>query len=141
MHVMSCQVQEFEKSQVVREQQRMMEQAEAAAKLRLAGNAGLRLSPAAMEARETALREMMALETRAMELEAIEKMQRSELLDAQSELERTMSAAESAREAMQAAAAARHRQQKEAHRVKNVTIAAVAKANAEQEITQRALEK
>ena len=135
------QMQDFEKSQVIREQQHLMEQAEAAAVARLTSDAPRRLSPAAMQARETALREMMALEKRSMELEAIEAKQRKELSDAQSELERTKGAAESAREVMRTAEAARDRQREEAQRVKGETNAAVARAEAERDTTQRALAK
>lgn len=134
-------MQQFEKSQMIREQQHLMEQAESAAQARLTGDAPRRLSPAAMEARATALREMMALEKRSMELEAIEAKQRKDLSDAQSELERTKGAAESARGVMRAAEAARDKQREQAQRVKDETNAAVARADAERDTTQRALAK
>jgi hypothetical protein len=132
------QVQEFETAEKVQMQLRLLEQdeAETAASLNLVKPR--RLSAAAMEVREKALREMVELEQRSRELGAIEARQISELEAAQQELQRTKQTAETAREVMRKAMEERNRQQVAQQKVRDAALQAEYRIQAERDSTLRA---
>ena len=130
-------IQEYESAQKVKEQTRLLEEAMADADpTRPQG-----LSSEARTAREKALREMMELEQRARELEAMQSRQISELDAAQRELERTKQTADAAHEEMQRARMEHGIQQEAMEKVRDASARAADRIQQEREYTLRVTQK